>query len=157
LCIDTFVGIYGHLIKKLTRDYFIKLCYEVKGINMTTNKNHLDQGIDEDEDEKNNLWKIEDGITPDMIQKICQKLNISHYAFDVTKKCFLKHITDARHYPALVYYAINNHMYYISNKSIVLKMIRSSQSMTTFIKSIVLEEEFENKNIHKDAKIYMKM
>jgi len=89
-----------------------------------------------------------------MIQKICQKLNISHYAFDVTKKCFLKHITDARHYPALVYYAINNHMYYISNKSIVLKMIRSSQSMTTFIKSIVLEEEFENKNIYKDANIY---
>ena len=117
--IDTFVGIYGPLIKKLTRDYFIELCYEVKGINMMTNKNHLDQGIDEDEDEKNNLWKIEDGITPDMIQKICQKLNISHYAFDVTKKCFSKHITDARHYPALVYYAINNHMYYISNKSIV--------------------------------------
>ena len=86
--IDTFVGIYGPLIKKLTRDYFIKLCYEVKGVSMTTNKNHLDDGIDEEdeEDEVNNLWKIEDGITPDMIQKICQKLNISHYAFDLTKK-----------------------------------------------------------------------
>ena len=70
--IDTFVGIYGPLIKKLTRDYFIKLCYEVKGINMMTNKNHLDQGIDEDEDEKNNLWKIEDGITPEMIQKFAK-------------------------------------------------------------------------------------
>ena len=70
--IDTFVGIYGPLIKKLTRDYFIKLCYEVKGINMMTNKNHLHQGIDEDEDEKNNLWKIEDGITPDMIQKFAK-------------------------------------------------------------------------------------
>jgi len=89
--IDIFVGIYGPLIKKLTRDYFIKLCYEVKGINMMTNKNHLDQGIDEDEDEKNNLWKIEDGITPDMIQIICQKLNISHYAFDVTKNVLKTH------------------------------------------------------------------
>jgi len=74
--IDTFVGIYGPLTKKLTRDYFIKLCCEVKGINMMTNKNHLDQGIDEDEDEKNNLWKIEDGITPDMIQKICKKIKL---------------------------------------------------------------------------------
>ena len=41
-------------------------------------------------------------------------------------------------------YAINNHMYYISNKSILLKMIRSSQSMTTFKMSNVLEGEFEN-------------
>ena len=91
LCvIDTFVWIYGPLIKNLTVDYFIKLCYEVKGINMTTNKNHLEEGIVEDEDEKNNLWKIEDGITPDMIQKLCQKFNISHYAFDVTKKMFFK-------------------------------------------------------------------
>jgi len=46
-------------------------------------------------------------------------------------------------------------MYYISNKNVELKMMRSSQSMTTFIKSIVLEEdEFENKNIYKEAKIY---
>ena len=120
---------------------------------MNKNKNNLDEGIDED-DEPNNEWKIEDGITPDMINEICQKLNISHYAFDITKKCFLKHASENRNYPALVYYAVNNHMYYISNNSVVLSMIRSSQSTATFIKSIVLDEEYETKNIYKDAKIH---
>ena len=33
-------------------------------------------------------------------------------------------------------------------------MIRSSQSMTAFIKSIAFEDQFENKNINKGGKIY---
>jgi len=90
LCIDTFVGIYGHLIKKLTRDYFIKLYYEVKGINMTTNKNHLDEVL-----MKMKMKKIIYGIlktdNSSYDTKIFQKLNISRYAFDLTKNVLKTH------------------------------------------------------------------
>ena len=37
---DVFVGTYSKIIKKLTLDYFIKLCYEARGEGQLKSKNH---------------------------------------------------------------------------------------------------------------------
>jgi len=93
LCVfNTFVATYKDHIKKLTQERFIELCYQVQGIQITnTNSlNSLDKDVEDDEEPEmiKNTWKKEDGISPKMLFEICKILNISHYAFDATNKCF---------------------------------------------------------------------
>jgi 5-methylcytosine-specific restriction protein A len=160
LCVvDVVLGVYAPLIKKLTYNYFIDLCYMVRcECRPIDNKylNLLDQGIKDDDDEDNNKkgWTIDQGVSPEMLYKICVELDISHYAFDITKNCFLKHVSTNQNYPALLYYAINGHMYYLSDKALCLKLIRSSYKMTTKIKSMIIEDDYEKKNIFDGREIF---
>ena len=39
--------------------------------------------------------------------------DISVHPFDIMSKCFGKYISKHRNYPSPVYYAVNNHMYYV--------------------------------------------
>jgi hypothetical protein len=154
---DTFLGIYSQYIKSLNLNRFIDLCYQVRGEKRHEERkiNLLDEGIKEvDEDKETKQWTIQDGVTPKMLNDICQILDISHYAFDITKKCFLKSISNNRNAPALVYYCVNNHMYWISDKNESIKLINRSKDITTKIKSIVIEEEDKKTNFYKDRTIY---
>ena len=48
---------------------------------------------------------------------------------------FLKYVRKSHNYEPLVYYAINNHMYWIADKNAALSLIRNSQDINTqFIK-----------------------
>ncbi|MEI7669711.1 MAG: HNH endonuclease signature motif containing protein, partial [Pseudomonadota bacterium] len=162
MCVPTqFVGIYGDLIKKLTDEYFIKLCYQVRGevqiSNITQSRLDIDFCDDEDDDEPvmpTNQWTIADGVSPSMLCKICEILNISHYAYDFSNNCFLKNIATSRHYPVLCYYALSGHMYLVSNKDKIKSMIEKSKSIETRINSSTLARDSSNDNEKED--IYLR-
>ena len=150
---DQFVNTYSKYIKKLTLDYFIDLCYKVRGEDRTVEikKSLLDYDLkDDDEDNKDKKWDISQGVSPEMLKKICKELNISMYAFDITKQCFLKTISNDRNYPAFVFYAVSNHCYHITNSNVVKSLVEQAKDIEHKIKSnCVIEEIIEKDTINK--------
>ena len=124
--IDNFLAVYSPLIKKLTREKIISECryYYKEKQSEQRDKNDCimledDTSDTEDEEEEDTVWiknwQPKDGVSTSCLQYICEKYNISHYAYDVVNKCFLKHVTTHRNYPVLCYYAVNNHQYLIKD------------------------------------------
>jgi hypothetical protein len=97
-------------------------------------------------------WNVKQGLTPEFIHKLCIKHDISHYAFDVTKKCFLKHLSDNRNKPALMYYAINNHMYLVDVKD-RKSLIEKAKSIHNSYNTVMLDNE-PHKNKFNGLPIY---
>jgi len=164
---DQFLATYGpdanqpnkKCIKTLTMDRFINLCYEVRGESRSLNG--LDDGID-DEIYGGKKWNIEDGVSAEMLCKICEILGISHYALDITRKCFLKFISPSRNFPALFYYAVDGHMYHITDKDSCKSLLEKSKDIETKLSSTALKEQsfltekqniFETQEIHQNIEI----
>ena len=137
LCvIDQFVGFYSTYIKKLNESYFYELCNEFNGVNP------LDVGV-EPIDNLPGQWTPQTGVTPECLTWICEKLNISTYSFDVTRKCFIKHIAKSRNYPCLVYYCVNEHMYWITDNDEVQKLVKRARDVEVNVKSELLPKDEE--------------
>lgn len=163
--IDQIVGIYGRQfenepivngrkILKLTREYvencFHQIYRELQNLSVDIEiPNPVDIGIEDDDEE---IWKLSDGITPTMLHKFLISLNISYYAFDITNKCFDKYISTSRNYNALVYFCVNNHMYWVSDKSAALSLTCQARDVETKIKSVVLDEVKLNNEYVKEIK-----
>ena len=150
--LDQFLGIYSGTIKHLTKEYFINQCYKVRGEEQPATKeiSFLDVGIEglEDED-RPDAWNISKGVSPDMLRKICEILDISHYCYDITRKCFSKFVSKNRNFKALIYYCINNHMYWISDPEKANQLVKRAQDIETKTKShCVVEDEKKSENIY---------
>ena len=92
------------------------------------------------------------GFTSEQIQRVCKKYDISHYAFDINKRCFEKNVSSHRNYKALVYYCIDHHMYLISNKLVIKSLVETAKDIK--IRSVCFEE-YEKKNIFEsDLPVY---
>jgi len=99
-------------------------------------------------------WTVEDGISPKCVSSICQKFDIAHYAFDVKKNCFIKNISRNSNYKALVYFAVNNHMYLILDSAVRKSLIERAKVKESFNTSLLEhEEEKEEKNIFNNYKM----
>ena len=153
--LDQFLGIYSPLIKHMTKEYFIDLCYEVRGEQRPAKKmiSALDVGIEDltDDEGEPDAWNIKNGVSPDMLKKICEREDISHYCFDITRRCFSKSISRNRNRPALIYFCVNNHMYWISNRDEANKLVQQAKDAETKIKSHCIQEDEKKKtNIYTD-------
>jgi hypothetical protein len=91
--VDNFIGMYGEELK-ISRNKFIDMCKEYYN-----NKNHC--------------WSVEHGITPQCVNSICEKYDITHYCLDVHKSIIIKNLSKNQNHKALIYFSVNNHMYLI--------------------------------------------
>jgi len=133
---DNLYGIYHEHIKKITIEYIRNLASEYY----------------------KNDWTYEKGYTAKFIKYFCENHNISMYAFDITNKCFFKYVTKShRKYPALFFYAMNNHMYLVKNEEKCKQMMEQAKDHENFNTSIVELKEKENifnsfKDFNEDTK-----
>ena len=152
--VDNFVARYQPHIPTLNRERFIDLCFEVLNLKKPY-VSPLDLMLEPNDDHYVDAdWSPSKGVTPNMLQKICEKLDISHYAFDVTNACFMKRVSRGRNYPALVYYCVNEHMYLISDKQQVTSMVRRARDPTVQMKTYLNDEEREKENIFSQMVIH---
>ena len=104
-------------------------------------KNVLDQDVEDN-------WKLEEGIRTSTLNAILKKHNISYYSFDIANKCFDKNISNSKNYPCLVYYAVNNHMYWVGDKDKALPLARRAREMESKINSEMVQMYEETNNIY---------
>ena len=83
---------------------------------------------------------IEAGVSPQMIQKLCVKYDMTHYCLDIERNTLLKHITKNFHYEPLCYIAHSGHMYLITDKKFINKL-SFSRSNTTQIIGLTRDDE----------------
>ena len=131
---DNLLGIYSPLIKKFTLKSILDIASEFyKNLNIS--------------------WDRTMGYTTDCIMHICKIFNISAYAFDIMNTCFSKHITETRHYPALFFFAMNNHMYLVKDTDLCKSLCERAKDTPVSFKTSLIEET-EIKNVFEDLPIY---
>jgi len=131
--VDNFIGMYGKELK-LSRDKFIDLC-----------KEHYKN--------KNECWILEHGISPQCVNTICEKYDITHYCFDVNKNIIIKHVGKNRNHKALIYFSVNNHMYLILDEVTRKHLIEIQKEKENFNTSLLSDEVEEKTNIFDDYDI----
>ena len=147
--INNFIGMYPEL--ELTRNELIKQCNRFYNPSCG-----LDFGLD-DNDDDNQKWSIEDGISSKCIQQICKNYDITHYAYDAQENCFMKYVSKSRNHKALVYYAIDNHMYLIKDKYNVKSLSEKAKSDLKINTSMLENNHIVNKftifEVHENIKV----
>ena len=131
---DNLLGIYSNLIKKFTFDNIVSIATEFyKKLNI--------------------VWNRAMGYSTDCIIHICQHYDISCYAYDIMNVCFKKNVCKSRHYPALFFYAVNNHMYLVKDENQCKSLTeRAKDTQSSFKTSLI--EELEATNLFEEYPIY---
>jgi 5-methylcytosine-specific restriction enzyme A len=131
--VDNFIGMYGEKLK-LTRDKFIDMCKEYYN-------------------NKNQCWSVEHGITPQCVNSICEKYDITHYCLDVHKSVIIKSLSKNQNHKALIYFSVNNHMYLIMDDVMRKSLIETVKEKENWNTSLLSDEVEEKTNIYDDYDI----
>jgi 5-methylcytosine-specific restriction enzyme A len=131
--VDNFIGMYGEKLK-LSRDKFIDMCKEYY-------KN------------KNQCWSLEHGITPQCVNSICEKYDITHYCLDVHKSVIIKSLSKNQNHKALIYFSVNNHMYLIMDDVMRKSLVETVKEKENWNTSLLSDEVEEKTNIYDDYDI----
>jgi hypothetical protein len=152
--IDNFIGIYGDKIKNFTRESLIQQISDYYNPKDDCQpKSPLDEGINIKHVE--NTWSIRDGVSPECIDYLCRKYDISHYAYDILQKCFMKFISKNQNLPALCYYACDNHMYLIKDAKLIKSLVEKAKVKD--LNSVNLNENLCEKNHRLKMLTFMRM
>jgi DNA replication protein DnaC len=104
---------------------------------------------------------FKDGVSPAMIHHLCEKRDISEYAFDADNNIIYRNVSKSRNNNVLIYYCIDSHMYLITEKQEVqhiVKVFSAKNGEKKFIASIVDDKEAQkakefSRDITGDVKI----
>ena len=131
--VDNFIGMYGEKLK-LTRDKFIDMCKEYYN-------------------NKNQCWSVEHGITPQCVNSICEKYDITHYCLDVHKSVIIKNLSKNQNHKALIYFSVNNHMYLIMDDVMRKSLVETVKEKENWNTSLLSDEVEEKTNVYDDYDI----
>jgi 5-methylcytosine-specific restriction endonuclease McrA len=131
--VDNSIGMYGEKLK-LTRDKFIDMCKEYYN-------------------NKNQCWSVEHGITPQCVNSICEKYDITHYCLDVHKSVIIKSLSKNQNHKALIYFSVNNHMYLIMDDVMRKSLIETVKEKENWNTSLLSDEVEDKTNIYDDYDI----
>jgi 5-methylcytosine-specific restriction endonuclease McrA len=124
---------YGQELK-LTRDKFIDMCKEYYN-------------------NKNQCWSVEHGITPQCVNSICEKYDITHYCLDVHKSVIIKSLSKNQNHKALIYFSVNNHMYLIMDDVMRKSLVETVKEKENWNTSLLSDEVEEKTNVYDDYDI----
>jgi hypothetical protein len=131
--VDNFIGMYGEELK-ISRDKFIDMCKEYYN-------------------NKNQCWSVEHGITPQCVNSICEKYDITHYCLDVHKSIIIKNLSTNQNHKALIYFSVNNHMYLIMDDVMRKSLVETVKEKENWNTSLLSDEVEEKTNVYDDYDI----
>ena len=144
--VDQIDKLYGHLNSRLARQNFIASCYFYEQEHALEREMLLGKGVPP--------WEISQGVRAQTLNSILRANDVSYHSFDIMSKCFDKYISKHRNYPSLVYYAVNNHMYYVGDHAAAMSLIQSSRDFETKINSeMVLKFEGISRYVDEHSKV----
>jgi 5-methylcytosine-specific restriction enzyme A len=96
---------------------------------------------------------LEHGITPQCVNSICEKYDITHYCLDVHKSVIIKSLSKNQNHKALIYFSVNNHMYLIMDDVMRKSLVETVKEKENWNTSLLSDEVEEKTNIYDDYDI----
>ena len=85
------------------------------------------------------------GVSPKMMQALCEEYDVTHYCLDIEEKRLFTHISQARNYDPICYISHDHHMYLITDKKFVNKLSQSRSNIDSNYTLKMCRREIEDK------------